>query len=84
MCKYLMNDPTITAAEVVGTDGFPFLAEPYVLVRFGNRSEELFSFDRFDVGFAAQEFIGLTRKEALILKTKRELEHLLENRFVSA
>lgn len=38
--------------------------------------EELFAFYPDEISFTEQEFVGLTKEEAMALRTKKDKEHL--------
>ena len=50
---------------------------PKVIVTYENgEQEELFDFYPDEIDFEEQEFIGLTRKEALRLRQKKDIDYL--------
>jgi hypothetical protein len=72
-----MNDPTITNATITAMPKNMFDEMPKVIVTFSNgETKTLFSFYPDEITFSAAEFIGLTERQAINLKYKKDLHYL--------
>jgi hypothetical protein len=72
------NDRKIVECEIVGMPQNLFDGLPEVMVKYAGSDEfeQLFTYYPDELSFAAGEFVGKTRAEALELKRQRDVAYL--------
>ncbi len=72
-----MNEPTITTANITAMPKTIFDDMPKIIATFSNGEvKTLFSFYPDEISFTASEFIGLTERQAVNLKYKKDLHYI--------
>jgi hypothetical protein len=72
-----MNEPTITHATITPMPKNMFDEMPKVIATFSNGEvKTIFSFYPDEISFRENEFIGLTERQAVNLKYKKDLKYL--------
>lgn len=72
--------PKIVAARITGQQPPAKFTDPLpqVIVKFEGNPEEVFLFDYFpdEISFQSEEFIGLTKDDAFMLRAKKDRDYL--------
>ncbi|RZU29091.1 hypothetical protein BDD14_6688 [Edaphobacter modestus] len=72
-----MPEPTIKSARITPMPKGPFDSMPEVFAVFTDGEERrLFSFYPDEISFAPVEFVGLTEREACVLRHRRDVAYL--------
>lgn len=75
---------TITKARITEQPESLFDPMPQVWVTYENEEEEEMLFDYYpdEISFTADEFIGLTRQQALRLKNRKDVSFLRDYEYI--
>jgi len=74
-----MSEPTIVSAVITAMPKSLLDPMPEIIATFSDRSQKtLFSFYPDEISFAPDEFLGLTEREACVMRHRKDVAYLRE------